>query len=423
MQVFKAYSLVFIIVYGLACMQASAQTKTPKSGDFGAVNKNKDFFDLRNADSLKNQVDAIDILYKIYKLQETRVPDTNAKKIKRIYFSVLPGVSYAVQSAFGIATAANISFYTVNSDDENLSTITATPTYTLQNQFFVYLVSNIWSANNEYNSLGDYRFYRYPSVTFGLGGNTPASAATRIDYSYFRLYHVIAKRITPAFLAGIGYDLDYHWDITKGNAKNNEETDFQKYGFNTKSVSSGLSLNLIYDGRKNINYPLNGYYMNLSLRPNFTFLGSDNNWQALQLDLRKYVNFPENTQNVLAFWNLNWYTFGNAPYLDLPATGWDTYSNMGRGYAQDRFKGTKLEYLETEYRFGLTKNGLFGMVVFANAQTVANWPSGNFSTVEPAIGTGLRIKINKGAHTNLCLDYGEGLHGSKGFFFNLGEVF
>jgi len=419
----KKYIFFFTLLLAFAFFSAQGQTPKPKSGDFGAVKKDSIYFAMRNADSLRDQVDAIDIVYHVLRLKEKRTPDTAGKRLRKVYYSVLPGVSYAVQSAFGIATAANISFYTVYSKDENLSSITLTPTYTLYNQFFVALVSNVWSPDNEYNSLGDYRFYRYPSVTYGLGGNTPASDATRIDYSYFRFYHVVAKAIRPDFLAGIGYNLDYHWDIRQKSVKYGEITDFQKYGLTDKSVSSGLSLNVIYDGRKNINYPLNGYYLNFSLRPNYKFLGSDNNWQDIQLDLRKYIRFPANTENVLAFWNLNWYSFGKAPYLDLPATGWDTYGNMGRGYIQDRFKGTKLEYLETEYRFGISRNGFFGMVVFANAESVADWPSGVFNTVQPAIGTGLRFKINKGSHTNFCIDYGVGLHGSNGFFFNLGEVF
>ena len=66
---------------------------------------------------------------------------------------------------------------------------------------------------------------------------------------------------------------------------------------------------------------------------------------------------------------------GNPPYLDLPSTGWDSYNNTGRGYVQGRYRGKDLMYLESEYRFGITRNGLFGGVVFANAETVSNYPS------------------------------------------------
>jgi hypothetical protein len=35
----------------------------------------------------------------------------------------------------------------------------------------------------------------------------------------------------------------------------------------------------------------------------------------------------------------------------------------------------------------------------------------------------MRIKLVKHSSTNLCIDYGFGKDGSRGFFVNLGEVF
>ena len=80
-------------------------------------------------------------------------------------------------------------------------------------------------------------------------------------------------------------------------------------------------------------------------------------------------------------------------------------------------------YLESEYRFGLTKNGLLGGVVFANAANYSRTVNANLHDIIPAAGSGVRIKINKHSNTNLCIDYGVGVDGSRGFFVNLGEVF
>ena len=158
----------------------------------------------------------------------------------------------------------------------------------------------------------------------------------------------------------------------------------------------------------------------------------------MQIDLRKFIPLKANGRHILALWSYNWFTFGGkAPYFDLPSTGWDTYSNTGRGYIQGRLRGTNMLYLESEYRFTLSKNGLFGGVVFANAQTVSDYPPTNpklfsvmnsfvastFSTVLPAAGLGIRLKINKVSKVNFALDYAWGVGGSHGFFFNLSEVF
>jgi hypothetical protein len=153
-------------------------------------------------------------------------------------------------------------------------------------------------------------------------------------------------------------------------------------------------------------------------------MGSDDNWQYLLLEFRKYIQLPGNARNMLAFWSYNWLTLsGKPPYLDLPSTAWDEFNNVGRGYIQNRLKGMNLLYLESEYRFGITKNGLLGGVAFVNAQCVSNWPGNKFDTVWPGVGAGLRIKVNKHSNTNMAIDYGIGLQGSGGLYFGLGEMF
>jgi hypothetical protein len=118
-----------------------------------------------------------------------------------------------------------------------------------------------------------------------------------------------------------------------------------------------------------------------------------------------------------------WFSSAGTPYLDLPQTAGDMYSNSGRGYAEGRFRGRDMLYLETEYRFGISHNGLFGGVVFANGQSFTDYPANTFKSVVPGTGAGIRIKINKHSETNVCIDYGVGTNGSHGFFVNLGEVF
>jgi hypothetical protein len=111
------------------------------------------------------------------------------------------------------------------------------------------------------------------------------------------------------------------------------------------------------------------------------------------------------------------------PYLDLPATGEDSYNNTARGYIEGRFRGLNLLYAEAEYRFRLLKSGLLGGVLFSNASTVSEFPGNKFERINPGNGIGLRVKMNKSASTNLCIDYGIGTGGSRGFSFNLNEVF
>lgn len=91
---------------------------------------------------------------------------------------------------------------------------------------------------------------------------------------------------------------------------------------------------------------------------------------------------------------------------------------------EGRYRGLSTLDLEAEYRIHFMKNDLIGAVVFGHIESYSTLPNRfNFDAVIPGGGVGLRIKVNKFSDTNICIDYGFGLNGWHGFFFNLGEVF
>jgi outer membrane protein assembly factor BamA len=218
--------------------------------------------------------------------------------------------------------------------------------------------------------------------------------------------------------------MDTHWGISDKGNKNGTPTDYHTYGTADRTISSGLGLNLLLDSRDNSINPFKGWYGNLVYRDNFKALGSTTGWSSVTIDVRKYLKFPANTDNVLAFWNYDWLvTNGHPPYLDLPSTSWDTNSATGRGYIQGRFRGARMIYLETEYRYKISHNGLIGGVLFVNAQSLSAAPGTKLQTIQPAFGPGLRIKLNKVSKTNVAIDYGFGRQGSNGLFIDVGEAF
>jgi hypothetical protein len=80
-------------------------------------------------------------------------------------------------------------------------------------------------------------------------------------------------------------------------------------------------------------------------------------------------------------------------------------------------------YLETEYRFKITSNGLLGGVAFLNGQSLSAAPGTPLESIQPGYGLGARIKLSKISKTNLDIDYGFGNQGSRGLFLTVGEVF
>jgi hypothetical protein len=366
------------------------------------------------------QLDAIDILYRI--LGKTAA-ETKRQKSNKLNFSLVPAFGYSLSTGFAVDLTGNVAFYTSSTHTENLSEIDAEQIFDTKGQLIFTSRSEIWAHDNDYKFVTDLRLERYPEDTYGIGTGTTQAKENPIDFTYLRTYFTVFKKIVPDFYGGAGYNLDYHYNISqKGNA-DNTVSDFTKYGFAPQSTSSGFTLNLLYDSRRNKINPLGGGLASITYRDNYTFLGSDHNWQELNLEFKKFLKLSDKSNNILAFWSIVQFTSGTVPYLDLPANGEDMYNNSGRGYPQDRFRGKNFLYLESEYRFGITKNGLIGGVVFANAESLSEFQTNRFQKVAPAAGTGLRVKINKHSDTNVCLDYAAGLYGSHGLFVNLGEMF
>jgi hypothetical protein len=381
-------------------------------------------------DTLENQLDLVDLGRSFLQGYHTRKIDTIQQKEGKIHTSILPAAGYTLQTGFAGVLSSNFAFFASQEGQTNLSTVLTSLTYSQYHQIIFPIQADIWTKNNRYNIITDWRYLHYPSMTYGLGGNTPADSGYNIDYGYLRLHQAILRTLATNLYGGLGYDLDYFWNIRELDPPNQKPTDFERYGLTKNALASGPSFHLLYDSRRNAINTEKGDYLSVIYRPNFTFLGSDNNWSSLVFDARKYIPLPVGDipawdHNVLAFWSYDWFTLGNGhpPYLLLPSTGWDPYSNTGRGYIQGRYRSLNMLYLESEYRFGITGNGLLGGVVFANAQSFTQPGSDEYTYLQPGYGVGLRISLNKFSRTNLCIDYGWGTHGSQGFFVNLGEVF
>jgi len=342
-----------------------------------------------------------------------------AKASRKYQFSFVPAVGYTLQTGFAGIVSENVAYRVDKNPDTKLSSITTSFTYSQYSQSIIPLQADIWTKGNKYNIVSDNRFIQYPSDIYGLGGKTDPNKGVTIDFSGLKLHETILKTVTKDLYLGVGIYYDQFWNIASDSMKRRVERNLGK-----NEIASGLAFKALYDNRLNQLNPNNGWYANLVYRPNFTFMGSQTNWQSLLLDIRKYIAFPSNSKNVLALWSMDWLTAsGKPPYLLLPSTGWDDQYNTGRGYIQGRFRGDNMYYLESEYRFRISRNGLLGGVVFANAEKFSGEISKQFESIAPGAGVGLRLKLNKFSGANLCVDYGIGENGSRGFFVNLGEVF
>ncbi|HEX9508844.1 MAG TPA: hypothetical protein VF939_00065 [Puia sp.] len=419
-QITKQGILFILLVIFSDLLQAQEKDQQAVKTDSGHVAYSN--HDTIGANGEVEQADIADVIKSL--LKRNRIPQKKVDDslIVKPTFSGLPAIGYTLTTRLAGTFSGNMAFRT--DSGAKLSTITASAAYTQNKQFTIPVESNIWTKNNRFNLLGDYRFYKYPQDTYGLGSNSAIENEELLNYYFFRFAEVAQKHLFSNFFAGLGYMIEYQWDIDDKPPHNETISDFKKYDSSNSTVASGLIVNALFDSRDNSINTSKGFYSSVQYRSNLTALGSKRNWQSLIIDTRKYFRFPENSRNVLAFWSYDWLIIqGKPPYLDLPSTTWDVYSNTGRGYIQGRFRGAQMIYLETEYRMAITANGLLGAVVFLNAESLSAAPGTRLESIQPGFGTGLRVKLNKKSKTNVCIDYGFGTQGSHGLFINIAEMF
>ncbi len=368
------------------------------------------------------QKDINDVLNIIFKKRDTV---KIIKPISKYQFSVLPALGYSWQTGFSVVVTSNIAFKTSNLPNQKTSSINAGLTYSQYNQIIAPLTINYWTKNNKYNIVTDIRFLNYPDYVYGVGTTNEPKKEFLISLTQLKLHQSVLKEVAKNTYVGAAFQYDQFWNLYGLDSAINSLPITSQYKTGNNEVAVGLGLRLLYDSRLNQINAKKGIYNNIIIRKNFTNLGSDVSWASIITDTRLFVPFPQKSKNVLAFWLYNWVNLTNKipSYLLLPSNGWDDSHNTARGYLQGRFKGSSLHFIETEYRFAITRNGLIGGVGFFNMQKYKDELFYIKNDIKFGYGMGLRIKFNKHSNANVCIDYGIGQDGSKGFFVNMGEVF
>jgi outer membrane protein assembly factor BamA len=326
--------------------------------------------------------------------------------------------------------------------------------YTTKSQLLILVRNNIYTKNNRFFLSGDWRFQKYSQDTYGLGTNAPQgglvdyqyhlmglqtnmdSLAQPMKFNFLRLYQTLSIKLTEGLYAGIGYNLDYFFNIVDEKLSLDPENFLLTshflyntyYDFPTDEYFfSSVNLCLQYDTRDNMLNAYEGVYAKVSWRGGSKILGNDYAASMFNLEWRSFHGVSKrNPRHLVAFWVLaNFSKAGKIPYMILPATAYDQRSRSARGYTQGRYRGANYFYTEAEYRFPISKpGGILGGVVFLNA-TSADYKELDlklFESIKPGYGVGLRIKVDKQSRTNLAIDIGLG-HRSAGFYLAASEVF
>jgi len=377
----------------------------------------------------------------------------NAKE-RKLIISVLPFVSSGPTTGFLYGVSASLAKYFGPTATTHLSTAAFGAIRTAKNQTFFTFKSTVFTKDDDWYLMGDWRYLNHDIPNWGLGTgpssqklasngfnysddmwSAPISANQQIAYTHIRFHETVMKRIKrSAFFVGAGYRLDIHKDINDQildlNAQPPVITSHYAYsvsnGFDPERYAlSSISIDAVYDTRDNSANAYTGRYANISERISPELLGSSKSSSSLWLEYRDYLSLSAaNPRHLIAFWTYgSFLTSGTPGYLDLAASGFDQYSRSARPYTQGRFRGQNLVYAETEYRFPIVNR--WGGVLFLNGSTASNKDANIrlFDYVDPGYGLGLRWMVNRKSRTNVTIEYGFGKYGATALVFNLGETF
>lgn len=368
------------------------------------------------------------------------------KPVKSNYLLIVPFISSNPTAGFMIGGGLSYTFKTLKSD-EHVSLISSNISYSTKKLVNLNVKSNVFVMHEKLFLNGDWRYLINSETTYGLGTDKPVSSSIDINgqptstdslgqslkYSQFRLHETGSWKLFTNFFAGIGFQYDRYFNITDDKVVAGDTSMAHHYqysrehGFDpTHYITSGFSINFLFDSRDNQVNAYKGYYANINYRVNQVGMGSTENSTLLLTEYRSFHALDKNKRNILGFWLYgNFLTSGNAPYLALPALGYDQRQRTGRGYRFGEFRGENMVYGETEYRFPISiRTGILGGVLFLNSTSTSD-KKNNIALLDYmrfGYGGGLRIMLDKTSRSRLQIDAGLS-KGSFGFYLGALETF
>jgi hypothetical protein len=179
---------------------------------------------------------------------------------------------------------------------------------------------------------------------------------------------------------------------------------------------SNVLLNGEFDSRDNDLYPSSGQYAQADAMVAREDLGSDSDYDSLELEWNGYRRFGE--QHVLALRVAGKIVDGDPPFFAL---AWFGSGVDLRGYTPGRYIGESMVALQAEWRWQATPR--WGFVAFGGTGKVSG-ALGDIDTGSwlPAGGVGVRFRLTKALPLNMRADFAWGRDDST-FSLAVGEAF
>lgn len=325
---------------------------------------------------------------------------------------VLPVIGSAPETGFmGGATVLRVSS-TLNDSVTRPSSEQVYVSYTVKDQFRAFVLTDRWTAGNEWGWNGQLEYQRYPQPFFGVGIDAPESAEEWYEARSTSATLSVRRRVTGVVFAQVGarFATTSIRDAEEGGAVERAEL-LGMRGGDVLQLTSGIA----WDSRDNIFAPSSGTFTQATASLSGSGIGSDYDFGRYVGDARKYVALG---RGVLAGQAYVEASSGRVPFDQLSLLG---SGSVMRGYVRGRYRDRALAAGQLEYRMPLA--GRLGVAGFAGVGTVApSLADVASSKLLPSLGGGVRWLLLPKQRTTVRVDYGMG-KGSSGLYIAFNEAF
>ena len=238
---------------------------------------------------------------------------------------------------------------------------------------------------------------------FGIGripGREPISVPLSIDGKIF--FGELMRNVGRNIFVGARYQ---YRRLRVGLDGPQTPGGFEIPEIDLRSNSAALGFHVQRDLRDSTFYPRSGSLFDFTGDFFDQAWGSRRQYQTYKLAYNGYRTIAE--KQVFAYRAMACSANGSVPFYDLCLFG---ASNDLRGYTTGEFQNRRMFATQAEYRLELPKR--FGLVAFGGVGGIARrWSDFRSDQLLPAVGAGLRFKLDKANHINYRIDVGFGREG------------
>lgn len=339
-------------------------------------------------------------------------PSIDTLPKRKVQVIPLPVAFYIPETKFGGGIVANMVFKASNDINIKPSTVNLVALYTQRKQAVLKVPYQLFLNKNKIFMYGEFGYSKYIDKYFGIRDQERRAENYETSYPIVRFngYSNIYKKL----FAGIKF---HYQKITFVEKDSSGALLYENIRGSNGSAISSIGASVLWDGRNNVFYPTNGFYVDVSYSRSIKQLGASDNFNTFLTNITNYEKLYKET--ILASHIYFSVQNGQVPFSFLNFIGG---ANKGRGYFEGRVRSENMLSIEEEIRMKVYKR--WGAVVFGGLHYFGTPETFLFlNNLYPNYGAGIRFIANRKEHLNIRADIGFGKRNSRGVYITVLEAF